>query len=258
MSGRSKVAEGDIFRVQFSGRKGTVGQTEAAQRGGECNSAPPGSKADLSSKLCQNRVNLGCFARLSRLDDVRGLRIQTSLRSRRPERSARAKRHRVLFHRLPRHRARNFRASRPVIDRRGESLVGKRIVVVHQCLVLVAGARDEIRHASELRMAATQPGHAADRKQTLAERGHAPTLVLETRFRIDGFDPTADAGVESRRDAEFLEGFVFTSRSSNRTRRFPASGSRIRNVMGRVRETALRGGELDESELLVKDVVRVA
>ena len=57
MSGRSKVAEGDIFRVQFSVRKETVGQTEAAQRGGEFNGRSVGPKGEVSPKQRKNPVN---------------------------------------------------------------------------------------------------------------------------------------------------------------------------------------------------------
>ena len=56
MSGRSKVAEGDIFRVQFSVRKEAVGQTEAVQRGGESNGEVSGPIGDLSPKQRETPV----------------------------------------------------------------------------------------------------------------------------------------------------------------------------------------------------------
>lgn len=139
-----------------------MGQTEAAQRGGECNSHPGRSKGDLSPKPRETHVNSGQFRGLSRLDDVRGLRIQPGLRPRRLKRAARPKRHRILFQRLPRHRALNFRAGGPVIHRRADGLVGERVVVVPEPFVLLGRARNEIRNASELRMTATQSGQTRD------------------------------------------------------------------------------------------------
>ena len=147
--------------VQSEKRK-RVGQTEAAQRGRECNGHPGGSKGDLSPKPREPHANSRQFRGLSRLDDIRGLRIQPGLRSRRLESTARPKRHRVLFQRLPRHRALQLGASRPVINRRAESLVRERVVIVPEPLVLCSRARHEIRNASELRMTATQSGHARD------------------------------------------------------------------------------------------------
>lgn len=163
----------EAFRISSVGEKERVGQTEAAQRGRECNSHSDGSKGDLSPKPRENRVNPVRFGGLSWLDDIRGLRIQPSLRSRRLERTARAKRHRVLFQRLPRHRPLNFGASRPVINRGTVGLIGKWILIVPEPLILFGRARNEVRNTSELRMTAAQSGDARDREQTSAEDRHA-------------------------------------------------------------------------------------
>lgn len=148
----------EAFRISSVGEKERVGQTEAAQRGGKCNSHPGGSKGDLSPKPRETRMNSEQFRGLSRLDDVRRLRIQPSLRSRRLERTARPKRHRVFFQRLPRHRALYFGPSRPVINRRAIALVWKGILIRPESLVLCRRARNEVRDTSELRMTATQSG----------------------------------------------------------------------------------------------------
>lgn len=167
----------EAFRISSVGEKKRVGQTEAAQRGGECNSHPGGSKGDYSPKPRETRMNSGQFRGLSRLDNIRRLRIQPSLWSRRLEGPARPKRHRVLFQRLPRHRALQFGASRSVIDRWSNGLVGERVVIVPEPLVLLSRARNEIRNTSELRMTATQSGHAYDGEQTSAEDWHAERFL---------------------------------------------------------------------------------
>lgn len=132
-----------------------MGQTEAAQRGGECNSHSGGSKGDLTPKPLEDRVKFWEFGRFSRLNDVRGLRIQPSLRARRLKCTARMKRHRVPFQRSSRHFALPFKSGRTVINRWCVELIGVGVVIFQPRNFFLFCARDQIRSASELRMTAT-------------------------------------------------------------------------------------------------------
>lgn len=171
--GRSRVAEGDIIRVQFGRRKETVGQTEAAQRGRKFSGRMRGRKGGLPAKSRENYMKTRGIVGLSGLDDIRRLGIQPGLWPRRLKRTARTECHRVLFQSLSRHRALHVPARRPVIDGRSLRRIRERIVIVPERFVLIARARHEVRDTSELRMAAAQPGRARDNKQTSAEQSHA-------------------------------------------------------------------------------------
>lgn len=150
-----------------------MGQTEAAQRGGKSSGQVRGRKGGLLAKSRENHMKTREFGGLSWLDDIRGLRIQASLRSRWLKRTARTKRHRVFFQRLSRHRALQIPTDRPVIHGRPLSRVGERIVVVPKRLVLFTRARHEVRNASELRMAATQSDQTRSSEETTTEQDRA-------------------------------------------------------------------------------------
>lgn len=146
----------EAFRISSVGEKGNGWAKQRRLKGGGSVSVTSvGRKAISRRNPVKPTCNSGQFRGLSRLDDIRGLRIQPSLWSRRLESTARPKRHRVLFQRLPRHRALQLGASRPVINRRAIGLVWKGILISPESLVLCRRARHEIRNASELRMTAT-------------------------------------------------------------------------------------------------------
>ena len=168
---------------------------------------------------------------MSRLDDIRGLRIQPGFRSRRFERTARRKVHRVLFNRLPRHRALQFGAGRAVIDSRSDGLVGERVVIVPQRLVLRARPRNEIGNASELRMAATQSGDARGGEQTSVEHCHTWNFLKSKSFGFSFFETQSSRRWFSVNSASPPRPLRFKSNSNRKTanRRlcFPRSFRRV-------------------------------
>ena len=189
--------------VQSEKRNGWAKQRRL--KGGGSVTVAPGRRKATSR---QNRVRTARISRrfggLLRLDDIRGLRIQPCLRSRWLECTTRPKRHRVLFQGLPGHRALQFGAGRPVIDRRTHGFIRERVVIVPESLVLLARARDEIGNTSELRMATAQSDQTRGSDETTTEQDRAfrftqhietlalnqvaRTLHVNAKLRIDRFD----------------------------------------------------------------------